>query len=93
MLIELAHVTKFTGFSLLPGKPSKMDKIEKFLFIMSRQIDWHQRLKFPLFLKIDPQQLSLTPTPNFTQIWPEFWALALVCSRSQSRKTKQTKQS
>ena len=95
ILLELADLMKFTGSSFLPGKPSKMDKIEKFLCIMSRQIDWHQRLKFPLFLRIDPQKVSLTPTPNFTQIWPEFWALDLVmvCSRRQSRKTKQTKQS
>ena len=93
-ILELADLMKFTGSSFLHGKPSKMDKIDKFLCIMSRQIDWHQRLKFPLFLKIHPQKVSLTPTPNFTQIWPEFWALALVmvCSRSQSRKTKQTKQ-
>ena len=88
---NLARIVRFNDIDrvrFLPGKPSKMDKIEKFLCIMSRKIDWHQRLKFPLFLRIDPQKVSLTPTPNFTQIWPEFWALDLVmvCSRSQSRK-------
>ena len=55
---------KFTGFSFLPGKPSKMDKIEKFLCIMSRQIDWHHRLKFPLFSKMDSQKVSFTPIPK-----------------------------
>ena len=39
ILLELADLMKFTGSSFLPGKPSKMDKIEKFLCIMSRQID------------------------------------------------------
>ena len=92
ILLELADLMKFTGSNFLPGKPSKMDKIEKFLCIMSGQIYWHQRLKFPLFSKIDPQKVSLTPTPNYTQIWPEFLALALVmvCSRSQSQSQSQS---